>query len=174
MCRATSEILTGGEGEHLWWEWVSLASPVGYRELCRLSVPICSPWLSCSTAVLSQRLFHSERKRTATHVLSALRWGIRSISAQWQAGLESDQQDVMWHMPGVTYNGTIILLAPLTLNGWIAHKTQQDLDTRGVSELKLWKCFNRVWYFSDSALQLIYTVYCMKCNFNTTDTKDAL
>lgn len=133
ICRATAEILTGGE--HLWWEWVSVASPVGYRVLCRFSVPICSLWLSCSTAVLSQRLFHSESKRTATHVLSALRWGFRSISAQWQARLELDQQDVMWHMPGVTYNGTIILLAPLTLNGWITHKTQQDLDTRGVREL---------------------------------------
>lgn len=138
MCGATSEILTGGEGEHLWWEWVSLASPVGYRELCRLSVPICSLWLSCSTAVLSQRLFHSKSKRTATHVLSALAWGIRSISARWQAGLEPDQQDTMWHMPGVTYNDTIILLAPLTLNGWSAHKNPTRSGHSGWSEVKLW------------------------------------
>lgn len=82
-CASTSEIRV----ESTSGERVSLASPGGFRELCLCSVPTCTPWLSCCTAALSQRLFHSESKRTATHVLSALRCGMRSISARWQAGL---------------------------------------------------------------------------------------
>lgn len=96
-------------------------------ELCRLSVPIWPLWLSCRTAVLSLRLFHSQSKRSATHVLSAPR------DEAWSPSQPSDQQDVTWHVPpGVTYNGTVSLLAPLTLNGWLVHKTQQDLDSQGV------------------------------------------
>lgn len=53
-------------------------------------------------------------------------------------GLVSDQQDVMWHMPGVACNGGIILLAPLSLNGWITRESEKDPDTWDGSEQKPW------------------------------------
>lgn len=82
MCRASSEILTGGRRER--------APAVRLRVPCRLQwAPpgSLSPRLSCRTAVLPQRLFHSASKSSATHVLSAQRRGTESISARWQAGV---------------------------------------------------------------------------------------
>lgn len=126
------------------------------------SPSLCGPRGSAA-ALLSQRLFNSESKGLPPTIclLGDEGWNPSQPSDR----LELDQQDVMWHMPGVTYNGTVILLAPLTLSGWIGHKIQEDMDAWAASEPKLWSYFNILHSTGELNLIFMHISYMYKAKF---------